>query len=212
MSTPLNVGSVVGVQCWTTLDEQAACNTFYYKVTAIGGAPALDKDIGDAVGAIWGGNVPATQDDNTVFQGTYSKIVPVGTNAPAGVLSTVGATSGTSGSVSLPRQTSGLISWYTGQAGRAYRGRSYIPFPSQAQNGTDGFPNGGYTGVLAAVATALLGLTAISASGRTATIALVIRQRKLVAYQGVVSWIGRPVWATQRRRGSYGRSNKTPFG
>lgn len=210
MATDLAVGDLVVISCWSKLIDQAAANTFCYQVLSIGSPPATDFDVTDALSSIYA-TILSTMPNDAIYQGAQGVIVR-STLAPRNVQSTTGAGSGVAGATALPRQVAGITSWYTPFRGRSNRGRTYWPFPSVTQDSGDGVPNGGYTGTIGTIVTALMGLTSISASGRTATVQMRIRHRKTTGAVVIDSGVTRAVWATQRRRGAFGRQNRSPFG
>lgn len=122
---------------------------------------------------------------------------------------TQGATAGDA----LPRQTSGIITKKTNQAGRKGRGRVYVPFPGEADSGVDARPSLAYMTALNVLAAKILQPWDVVHGIGT------FQLRPLV--QGlppsqnpalpVVSWVARRRWATQRRRGDFGRPNSNPF-
>lgn len=209
MSASLAVGNKLRATIWTSDAEQASATTVYYNVTAVGGSPATDQDVASALDSAVAASVIALLNNNAQYRGIVLQKVfplPVLADVVAGA-----AAFGTAGATALPKQTSGLISWYTAFARQAYRGRNYIPFPATADDASDGTPSAGYVTRLAALATALKGLTAIAAGGRTATIALSIYHRASNLSDQITASVSRGVWATQKRRGAYGRFNRAPI-
>jgi hypothetical protein len=137
--------------------------------------------------------------------------------APAGSIAGNGV--GTAGAVHLPKQTCGLISYVDGLSGRAHRGRMYVPFPSSADNVADGVPTVGYVVNLGALLTALLVPIIVVGAGGNTTIQPGLYHRAKVGPppvpQSITILSGPPtpstLWATQRRRGDYGRPNRAPL-
>jgi len=122
---------------------------------------------------------------------------------------------GTDSQYALPTQTSGLISWQTAKAGRAYRGRTYLPFPSIVEDAAGEVPTTSYITKGQTLAAALLGLTSIVVGSRSATVQLSLLHRKGLLKNTVTpitafTMGGR--WATTRRRGAFGRPNLAPTG
>ena len=113
----------------------------------------------------------------------------------------------------VPTQSSGLISWRTADVTRRGRGRIYIGFPPTGSTDADGSPNASYMVPLAALGLAYV-LPRTWTFGMTDSVSL-----KLVVVNGVVSvptkdvitYAEKPRYATQRRRGQYGRLNLPPW-
>jgi hypothetical protein len=128
---------------------------------------------------------------------------------------------GTAVGFSLPKQTCGLIKWTTGNAGRAFRGRSYIPFPPATFDGADGTPTGPYLAALTANQGPFWGSGPVNVTegGNIGTIVPGIYHRKAAlvppplarTITPISNFVVRPLWATQRRRGDEGRKNLAPF-
>jgi hypothetical protein len=210
MATPLAVGYIMAVRPYCTADEQVSINNFHYLVTAVGASPATDQDVIDQFDALIATNLKATMSSATFYHGTQGQIIAPGP-AHVDVVQTLGTGPGSSGAATLPRQATGLTSWYTGLTGRKNRGRTYWPFPSAAYDTGDGKPLPAWTTLIGTLSNQILGLTAIANGGRSATIKLGIYHRQTQSTTDVINYIARGAWATQRRRGSYGRPNTPPF-
>lgn len=133
--------------------------------------------------------------------------------ATAEITNTVLDGAGTAGVMAAPTQTSGIITIKDGLAGRAHRGRIYIPFPDQISVS----PTGGNTLAYEASLNTLLGAFGANQTcgvgGNTTTLQLGIFHRLPVPGNAtVVTFLTTPdKFATQRRRGEYGRPNVLPF-
>lgn len=113
----------------------------------------------------------------------------------------------------LPRQSSGLISFATNLAGPSYRGRAYAPFPSEASNDPGGVPSAAYIGALQNLANVLVGVMVVNGPNG-AQLSPILWHRGAPAqpsFTAVTSTTVRSKWATQRRRGDFGRLNPPPF-
>ncbi|MCJ7620358.1 MAG: hypothetical protein MUP64_09100, partial [Anaerolineae bacterium] len=99
--------------------------------------------------------------------------------------------------------------------GRRKGGRMYIPFPGEGDNDATSLPSAAYVARLATHATGVLNTLTV---GVTFTAIPVVQA---ITYVGGVLILGatRTItevrssdrWATQRRRGSYGRKNISPL-
>jgi len=129
-------------------------------------------------------------------------------NYAAGVATSTSVGSGGANQVVL--QQSGLVSFRSAVRGPAGRGRAYIPFPStQALTAITGQPEAAYVSdlqVLANDMSASQNITAPSA-GLNANISPVIFHRDFNTSTDIVTGIASDRWATQRRRGDFGRQN-----
>jgi len=118
--------------------------------------------------------------------------------------------SGSGGAGTLPGQTSSIITWQTTLAGARNRGRAYVPFPPSAAQDTDNSPTAGFKATLQSLADQWA--VPVTIVGTTGSIDLqpTIFHRATNDDTLVLVGLARKKWATQRRRGDYGRPNP-PF-
>lgn len=212
MATTLQVGWILTTQLWSLFGDQAAVNTYHWHVDSVGGAPSTDQDLGDTVQANVVTPYRALLANGVTYKGIVTQAIwPL--PASVAVHSVVGAGIGTGGAGELPLQVSGIISWYTSTAGRHGRGRSYIPFPSTNANdsGAGGIPTNAYVTALDTYAAALGATLSLVLGGRTANVSRVLYDRATHGFTFVTTRASRQKWATQRRRGDYGRPNSSPL-
>lgn len=221
MSNILAVGDYLRVRIWTRLGAagQAAVNTVNYYVSAVGGSPATDFDAATYIDAIIASLYKAVLSSAAEYRGVQAQILngsspyhakysEADVNASAGA----GLVTGNL----LPHQTAGLISWQTPLAGQANRGRFYVAFPGVGSDTGGGSPTSTYDTDITALAGALRNQLTVTASGRSATIYRVIMHGKNKAGSiptptPITSASVSSLWATQRRRGSFGRLNTSPI-
>jgi len=88
-----------------------------------------------------------------------------------------------------------------------------MPFPASSSNTAPAKPSTGYANSLAAFGDLLKGLVSIDAlvGGGQADVAFVIWSRKNAAMRAVEDVFASPLWATQRRRGAFGKAETAPF-
>lgn len=221
MPTLLAVGQYVQLRVWCTqtLARQASVNSAWYVVSAVGASPALDTDFATQMDSTVGPAMKAIINVGAVYNGCqaiiHSQIPPYPALAvPAQATANAGA--GTAGPTPCPFQTCGILRFQTDRPGPSGRGRWYLPFPSTLDQDINGFPTAAYiTDALALGGEVGVGIS-VSASGRTAVLvrALVHGKNKLGVYPApspVVDFTIDPVWGTQKRRGSFGRTNVSPI-
>jgi len=221
MATTLTVGDYIRVRVWTRVlaESQAAVNSLWYIVAAVGGTPATDLDVATQLDtSIAPGYKPLLSAD-AEYRGVQAQITQVvppyraknavqESNSHAGV--------GTGGTSLLPSQTCGLGRFATDLAGRQARGRMYYAFPSQASDTGLGVPNTTYIAALASLTGFFAAGVAISVTGRTATLLRVLIHQPNKAGvtlppSPVQSSSVSSLWATQRKRGNFGRHNDSPI-
>lgn len=113
----------------------------------------------------------------------------------------------------LPPQTTSLITLRTADAGRRFRGRIYVPFPGEADNSFNGTPSAAYISLLGNLASFFTQDQTITVGGGSALYRHVIYHRVGLTPPdtAITSTVARTVWATQRRRGGFGRPNASPI-
>jgi hypothetical protein len=118
------------------------------------------------------------------------------------------------GTTVMAKQVCGLIRKRTDLAGPGGRGHVYVPFPATGVTGGDGRPQAIYLTPLNALAVALQQTLIMTGAGGSATMVPCLYRRTptpLGTATIVTEMDGIPLWATQRRRGDFGRTNALPF-
>lgn len=112
----------------------------------------------------------------------------------------------------MPKQVSGLIKCWADAGGPAYRGRIYLPFPCEADNDANGQPTNSWNTLATPIKNYLYSVITVTSGGNTNDWTPVIYHRAgpsnsptIVQAQVVLKW------ATQKRRGDFGRINALPF-
>lgn len=194
-------------------DDQIALNVRHFVVNSVTGTPTTDQTFADQL--------------STAFQPIYENLLSVNAEyygvqlaRRVGAIffpmadSRAAAGPGAIGGDLLPRQTCGLVKLTTGLPGRAERGRMYGPFPSEGSNEPDSTPNAAYIATIQQLGDSVAGpfnivgpvpeLWAVNLTGA-------IYHRAPNNFTLLTGASARNGWATQRRRGSFGRSNLPPF-
>ena len=221
MVQALALGDFVRVRTYCLFDLQAqlSVNNLDYIVGAVGGTPATDQDVADQVDAAVAGPYKDLMTAAATYKGVQVStllVTPPYLTRTNPVSATTNAGVGVAAGAPLPGQVSGLISLRTARGGRAGRGRSYIGFPGIVHDTGAGNPTAGYVAFLVALADQITVGLSISAGGRTATLVRVVLHTKnkfevVPPPDGVTSFVARAKWATQRRRGDFGRLNVSPI-
>src|SRR5229473_366605 len=143
MATSLLPDDVLAFKVITQDAEQVAITTFHYHIVSVGTPAGTDADFNTGLEGVIASNWKALINGNATFKGSitsFSNRVP----RPVAVIETGSAGAGTGGANALPRQASGLFSLQTAFAGRKFRGRNYIPFPSTTDDAATGIPGAPY--------------------------------------------------------------------
>lgn len=210
MAFPLTAGDILRTRIVCMQGDQLGEVVLHYRVASVGSPAARDDDFRDVLDAaaapLWKGFLSSRAEYIGVG---VQHIWPLPLIVESNTRANAGA--GTGGSYANPTQTCGLIHWRTVKAGRAYRGRSYLAFPSQSLNDDDGQPNSGAITAMGTMLGAIGGPFVITTGGRLATVVLTLWHRALHTYDDVLSGAASGSWATQRRRGAFGKKNAVPF-
>lgn len=221
------VGDVYRVRayCYDNTLTQVGINTWYLAVTAQVGTGALQAQIATSVDAAIAASYKACLSVNALYRGVTVQLIYTGGAAvippPIDSPTVVNAGAGTVAGNTLPAQVSGLISWQTSSAGRGYRGRVYIPFPGASAANAQGQMVAAYQASLGALAAAIFAAVSAGVGGNTSTLHLALQHdltpaaprppRHLYSYPLVTNFSEPLAFATQRRRGQFGRINILPI-
>jgi len=209
MATNLGLGDLLQMRIWSVQGEQAGVNTIYYRVGTVTGTVA-DSDAAIDFDTTINAAYKALLSTLAVYRGIVARVIK--TPLPISVFTIANAGAGTGGTTALPRQTSGLISWKTNFAGRGFRGRTYLPFPWGTAVANQEAPTAAYVTAINTLATAINGFTtATSGGGGPAQLAQVLRVKAPASPIPINDFLESDKWATQKRRGSFGRANVSPI-
>lgn len=211
MAKVLVGGAFVRAQLVCLAVDQVSINTFFFNVLNSPTPTATDQDLAAYLDANTAPLVKPLLENNATYRGYVTQILDI-TGSPLypDQNANTNAGAGTAGAVALPRQSCGITSWYTDTPGRKGRGRTYWPFPATAADSGNGVPSAAYVTAADTLAAFYFFLAAFTQAGRSATLAFRLYQRKTKAFSPITTRLTRAVWATQRRRGSYGRQNLPP--
>lgn len=214
MSFQVNVGDRIEVRfyCYHDAAKQEGVNTVRFTIaSATPGGPMDSDDLAVAIANQYAANFKALLDSSARYAGLSLQDFPSRTFVPS--FTTTGAGAGTVVGNDCPTQASGLVTLRTNYAGPSGRGRIYIPFPSVTSNDTAGVPTAAYKILLDQLAEELEGpVPLVVGVGLVDVLVYPIIcnaagsgvEKRVTNASGVLKW------ATQRRRGSYGRLNLLP--
>lgn len=206
------VGDIFEFRLFTSFNEQIAINVLHYKEQTPTNPFALDHNsvlaaIATAIEPVF---IDCVTADATYEGCTLQRIFP--TVAPV-VTNVLGSAAGDGGATPTGRQLSGIITKRTVIAGRRGRGRIYVPFPA-ADTVTDdtGMPTAAYVALLQELADEMEDEQTVSVGADTLGFKPCVYNRDDPAASPLITTcLARSKFATQRRRGDYGRANSLPF-
>lgn len=186
--------------------DQLGLVTCAYRVTSIFGTGATDLDMATVMDANAGtALIPIIGTGAQYVSTQVRRLRPLPAPVPVTVSLSGGA--GTATGDLLPRNVSGLVSKQTAFAGRRFRGRGFIPFPTEDHNDATGHPSAGYLTLLNTVRTFLFGNVLVLGMTNGAQLQATIFHRAGATDDLVTSSSSTAKWAQQHRRGDYGRPN-----
>lgn len=207
MSTLLATGDVWGTTIYCHQAEQWSVQRRYWKVATALGADT-DATLAAAVDAMAGAHLLPLLGNDADYVGVRVRQVFPTTAIPVPVINQTSGAAGTAGAVLLPRQTAGLIKFIPQLSSRGRIGHFYAPFPSASDNELDGSPKATYITRLDALATDFS--TQLVLSGGSFLNPVLWNRKTSLAYTIVIAHSSSG-WATQKRRGFFGRPNRNPF-
>lgn len=198
-------GDVLRFSCVTWTADQLGIFDMHYQCGAIVGAGARAGKVAQAILTALEITLPPLLSVQTRLLGARMDFVRL-TPLPLGGIADSAAI-GTDPGQTLPQQVSGILTKVTTLAGRANRGRCYIPFPTTTYLDTDDSPNVPYVLGLDALGADLVAVRTVTDGADSSTVGAVLYHRASNTTTAVASWLSRKRWATQHRRGNYGRTN-----
>ena len=206
------IGDVLRSAVYCQAYNQVSVNTRDWQVTQIVGTSTLwSTDITIGLDQSFASLMkPMLSAFSTYYGVQLYKRTPVGA-APRPDGTHANAGPGTASGNNLPTQTCGLISLYSMVLGPSGQGRFYMPFPAVSHSETNATPTASYLNLLAALGYFLSTPETYVNAGVSITLTPCLYQPGGAPPREIEEYIARDAWATQRRRGSYGKGNKVPF-
>lgn len=221
MAVPLLVGDILEFVVVAYMDDQIGENAFHAQVTALTAGSPTDLVAAKGFDTLMAPLYKTCINIQATYRGVSCRILRAGNPfAPATTVANAG--SGSSSNNALPGQNRGLISYKTALAGPAYRGRTYVPFPSALAITTNGDLATSYVTAVNAIGSIIAGgSTPLIDGASTVTVIFGVYHRnpptppRTLPVQGtltpIITRLTRPFFATQRRSGGFGRTNALPF-
>lgn len=221
----IDTGDFLGVTAVTFFEDQLGENNFYFRVFSAVGV-VNEQDLADELAQVWQNPYNGAMTNLASFKGTVLKnykdleqeFAPVGYYGRPKLPG-----SGQFGTTPMARQVSGLITVQSLRGGKGGKGRRYIPFPDADANeaGGNGSPTIAYRNCLTQIVAACLSPITISLGASSVQLGPLHQTyvKPVPPIDGYYDYyaiipsrtIYHDAWATQRRRGSFGRVNADPF-
>lgn len=212
MAFPIAVGEKLELRiyCWNNGAKQLGINTVRLRVaSATPGGPIDSQELSEELSGMLAPLYKDLLDSSCEYLGIsiqdfpYRLWYPEYSNNAQGAGLVVGN--------DAPSQASGLISFRTLYGKPSGRGRIYIPFPSVTSNGADGLPITDYVEDLQVLANFFAANIPVALTTQSVVlVGIIANSVGSGPTKDITNAIGVKKWATQRRRGSYGRQNVVP--
>jgi len=192
--------------------QQIAVLRRHWLVAAItgGGGPVQFSDVATYIDTNFSAAIIALLYNGAEYRGCrVRRAWPLNTDAWQSDNSNAGV--GTAGSVALPTQSAGLLTFVGNTLGKKGEGRQYLPFPAQADNQTVGIPSASYVTRLGTLGTLWVTQINLTVAGQTANLIPGASSSPSTSFVAINQYRAADAWATQKRRGSYGKFNRPPF-
>jgi len=198
-------GTILLVQLYAYRHSQIGIMDCHFQETSVTGSGGKLGDVALEVQTAIDGSFAALTDTDTTILGCKVSTVEISPPPLPGIATS--DTTGTHGPPGLPGQDTGLITKTTDFTGRGFRGRVYVPFPATDYQDADDTPTAAYVAALDTFATFLFTTFTVIAGGTTMVMKPVLFNRVTHGVFDITGFVSRKRWATQRRRGNYGRVN-----
>jgi hypothetical protein len=209
MATLLALNDIVEAKFFNRDAAQNGICVLHYKVTAVAGGSLTDQQVCNALSTQAAPLFQAIQSGVTSYVGCRLQKVTPGP-VPIAVNSTNGAGAGTGAGSALGAQLAILITKRTDLAGRANRGRTYLPFCSTNMSSAAGNISAAGLAAAAAFAASMFASITVSVGAASVTLQPVIYHRATQTNVPITSLVVRGEFATQRRRSLINRGDQ-PF-
>jgi len=193
------VDNIVELKVYCQQGEQVAVNTYHWKASAITGISRTDEQVAVDFAADVAPLYKAWMPSTALFRGIRVQIIhPLPEPVYQANISTAGI--GARGADGLAPQLCGLVTKRTVLAGRANRGRMYLPFFAEDQSSADGRPEAAAMVLMSAWANYASTIRTFTSGPNSVTLRPVLWQRVDRTSIDVNAIVVRDAWATQRRR------------
>lgn len=199
MPNALFLNDVIECKFFCNDQVQNGINVIHYMASATVGGGVTDQDVANAMST----SVAPLYKNYLAVGNRYAglRVQIVNPNLFPAVVSLNGAGAGVNVSDALPPSASFLLSPRTNIAGRAGRGRTYLPFWNEDQSNVGGHPTAGAIALATAWSNGVFATLNVVVGGNSVTLTPIIWSRRApLARNQVLNVVIRSEWATQRRR------------
>lgn len=204
------VNQFLEIKTYCHLDNQLGINVHYGQIQIIGAGGIGITDLTSDISTWFATSMKALLCTPALYLGVSVRQYDNGGGNNIPYWSKTGQGYGSAGATPCPKQCAGILTKTTLDGSRAGRGRLYIPFPATADVEADGNPTAGYLTRAIALAAAIDGDENVSSDPEVVLRFGLMHWRVASSFIRTNDVIARDRFATQRRRGDYGRINAIP--
>lgn len=211
MATPVIVGDIIQMRVITKDETGGECfNIFNFGI----GAPLVgvitDLEVAQNLDALIAPLYKALMAPTSAYDGIECSIVNRSPK-PVSDKTTANAGVGLSGSKNLPSQVAGILSWGTAFSGKAFRGRTYIPNLADGWKLSTGIPSVVFQTAMTALGNAIITMFNVVVGGASVPTHFILFHRSVLGFNLMLTLNVPLKFATQRRRGNYGKNRIPPI-
>jgi hypothetical protein len=195
--------------CYESTSSQVSVNVLHYVVTSVLVGGVDMQGLVNAIDAAFALDYQnAISAKATYYGAQLAKIWPLPRTEVSQTNASAGA--GLLDNTLLPTQVSLVCTKRTGLAGRAFRGRFYLPFPPVNAVTANGGVATAYATAVSPLFNDLRTVLNVPLGGAATTLFPVVWHRAAHTYTPILTVHSNAEWGNQRRRGDYGRINAIP--
>lgn len=213
MSIILAAGDVIRIRVGCYQDNQAAYNIRYGSVSNVAGQGINLDALATAIDALVAPLYKLVLSTNAEYIGVGAAIRAVAAaDNSVEFADTSNRGAGQVAGDPLPKMVCGIVTINSLQAGRAGRGRMYIPFAGETDNLATNKPQQSYQDGIANIGSEFIGTKTYGTAPDTIDFKWAVSSpTRGTVGPDATTRTARGKWATQRRRGDYGAANEVPF-
>ena len=190
----------------TRANDQIGLNVCHYRCTLVVTGGVTDVELASYMAAVAAPAYQALMTPSASYESTtVFRVLPAAGYMP--FTSLIAAGPGIIAGDMVPRQVAGILTKTTAYAGRAFRGRVYVPFVPESMNDVTGVPTTPYITKLTNLGGVILNPFTVVGGTGSATFQPSLFHRAGLTTTDIIGFRSNSKFATQRRRGSYGRVN-----
>lgn len=211
MPTTLINGDILAVRAWCSFDDQAAVNTFNFRISNKTGTGIDDQDAANLFDLYMSAFYPPLIANGARYNGVQVYIINHVGPKPAAVKSIANAADGSGGTNAIPRGASAILKYNTSQRGPAARGRLYIPFIATGAMDPHGEPTSAVNAYFQTFFDATATTFVLGTAPNQVDADWIIYHRAINDYDFIVDGGPAAKFSFFHRRGDYGKPNASPI-